>query len=52
MDLSEWFVSPYDLMLSMKMARELDRDYDRDERRLVELLRSHWAPAAFSPPSF
>jgi hypothetical protein len=52
MDLSEWFVSPYDLMLSMKMARELDRDYDRDERRLVELLRSRWAPAAFSPPSF
>jgi hypothetical protein len=52
MDLSEWFVSPYDLMLSMKMARELDRHYDRDERRLVELLRGRGAPTAFNPPSF
>ncbi len=52
MDLSEWFVSPYDLMLSMKMARELDRHYDRDERRLVELLRGRGAHAAFNPPSF
>jgi hypothetical protein len=50
MELSEWFVSPYDLMLSMKMARELDRRYDSDERRLAELLRGRAAPTAFDPP--
>jgi hypothetical protein len=51
MELSEWFVSPYDLLLSMKMARELDRCYDRDEWRLAELLRGRCSAAAFDPPS-
>jgi hypothetical protein len=50
MELSEWFVSPYDLLLSMKMARELDRGYDRDEWRLAELLRGRCAATAFDPP--
>jgi hypothetical protein len=50
MELSEWFVSPYDLMLSMNVARGLDPRYDERHRRLSELI-DHSTASMLDAPS-
>ncbi len=51
-ELSEQFVSPYDLLLSIIAARRFDRRYDRDEARLFRLLHARGSDANFDPPCY
>jgi tetratricopeptide (TPR) repeat protein len=50
LELSQQFVSPYDLLLSVVAARQLDKRYGRDEGHLAQLLRGRSQSAAFDPP--
>ena len=50
LDLSQQYVSPYDLFLTVVAARHLDKGYAADEGRLATLLRGRSQPAAFDPP--
>jgi tetratricopeptide (TPR) repeat protein len=51
LELSQQFVSPYDLLLSVVAARQLDKRYGRDEGHLAQLLRGRTQSAAFDPPA-
>ena len=50
LELSERYVSPYDLLLSMTAARGIDGRSEGDDRELARLLRGKEADAAYGPP--
>jgi tetratricopeptide (TPR) repeat protein len=51
LELSEQFVSPYDLLLSISAARRIELNVGNDERELAQLLRGSAADAEFAPPN-
>jgi tetratricopeptide (TPR) repeat protein len=50
LELSEQFVSPYDLLLSISAARRIELNVESDESALAQLLRGSVAEVEFAPP--
>jgi tetratricopeptide (TPR) repeat protein len=51
LELSERYVSPYDLLLSLAVARRIERPNADDETELARLLRGAASEAEYGPPS-
>jgi tetratricopeptide (TPR) repeat protein len=52
LELSEQFVSPYDLLLTIATVRQIERRADCDENELARLLRGSASDAEFGPPEY